>query len=169
MRSKTKHIILALWVAFSSTSLYAQLSVQDSITLEKRLKGDKPIILNQEVIKSIKFEGSLLEHTPEGMMKPASHLTPDLTLPEVLIDKDGQLTLRPYTIYLKPYEDPIQGLPPHILMNTDIGPGGSSPTPSFGIGIVLVFDAEAILRRIFWKSERAKRKNAKRVQAHKFY
>lgn len=151
----------------SGMALYAQSNRRDSLSVDSLLKSGKPLILNGDIINNIRFE-SLPEPISDPLSNPYSLLLPDETLPEIIIQKDGSLTLRPYTIYTKPYEDPIQGLPPPITMNTEIGPGGST-TVSSGIGIVVVFDAEAILRRIFWKSERAKRRNAKRVQAHKFY
>lgn len=156
-------------LVFCNTVLYGQISRQDSVAIEKLLKSDKPLILNQELVKSIKFEGELFERTPDQLTNSASYLIPDLSLPGLVVEKNGRLTLRPYTIHLKPYEDPIYGLPPPILMNTEPGPGGGRPTVSSGVGVVVMFDAESMLRRIFWKSERAKRKNAKRVQAHKYY
>jgi len=149
--------------------LYAQLSRQDSISIDSLLRSNRPLILNQELLKSIKFDNQLFEQAPEQLFNSSSLLTPDLTLPEILIDRDGKLTLKPYTIYTKPYEDPIQGLPSPILMNIELGPGPPPKTVSFGVGLVYTFDAEGTLRRIFWKSERAKIRNAKRVQAHKYY
>jgi len=154
---------------FCSTDLYAQLSRQDSISIDSLLRSNEPLILNQEVLKFIKFDNQSFKQNPSQLFDASSLLAPDLSLPEVLIDKDGKLTLRPYTIYTGAYDDPIQGLPPPILMNTELGPGPPPKTVSFGIGVVYTFDAERTLRRIFWKSERAKRKNAKRVQAHKYY
>lgn len=166
-----KHIILTVLFACCNTVLFSQISRQDSISIEKLLKSDKPLILNQEVVKSIMFDGVLIEQTPEQLIKKPSYLIPHVSVSEFVMEKDGQLTLCPYTIYLKPYEDPIHGLSPPILMHTEIESNNdtSATIGSPGANIIAIFDAESILRRIFWKSERAKRKNAKRVQAHKYY
>lgn len=163
------HIIsLITLFPFCSTVLYAQLSRQDSIAIDSLLKSNKPLILNQEVIRNIRFDKQFVEQAPERLLDISSLFAPDFSLPNVLVDKDGKLTLRPYTIYIKPYEDPIQGLPPPIMIEFELPPVPAR-TLSFGIGFAYTFDAEGILRRIFWKSERAKRRNAKRVQAHRYY
>lgn len=167
MLLRNRHILLFILLAWCGMELYAQSNLRDSLTVDSLLKSNKPLILNREMIENIKFEGKF-ELLPDPLSNPSFLLVPDATLPEIIIEKDGSLTLRPYTIYTKPYEDPIQSLSPPITMNTELGPGGQV-TGSPGVSIIFTFDAETILRRIFWKSERAKRSNAKRVQAHKYY
>lgn len=84
---------------------------------------------------------------------------------------DKRMTLMPYTCFTKWYEDPMAGIPmlSPVFYKHSKEISESNKAPSFGVGVVLEFSAEDVLRYIFWKSHRAKVRNRKNANAWKYY
>ena len=170
MYIKLSHLICISFLILSTHTVRAQLSEKDSIALRHLLNTDKPIIVNPEAVKSIRFEEKSPGNPMNILFDSSFPLTFDPTLPRIEKQDTLRLTLKPYNIFTEYYEDPIMKSDSlNVYMTWDVSPVSRSLTPSFGIGLVFVFDAESTLRRIFWKSERAKRRNAKRSYVLKYY
>lgn len=168
MYVKPVHILLFLLLPFTKETARAQPDSGNSIAPRRVLAGDTVVRLNREGVNSIRFDG-IRRRTPlETTTKPDFLMRFDETLPKVEKEDTVRLTLKPYNIFNTGYkyasEDSLQ-----IRNYLDPGWEGGSSSVSFGIGFVFIFDAERTLRRIFWKSERARRRNAKRAYVIRDY
>lgn len=153
---------------------------QDSVWLRDVLSGKKKVRLNDATRRAIEA-GTLI--VPEGAREaPALPAEPRSYGPYLEITEDFSGSGLPDTLYRRPLRD----LPPAVLaiygmhaarqpeiefrsckLYTVFPAGGG--LSSGGVGVILVFSAEDVLRQIFWKSARAKRHNAKHATAWRYY
>lgn len=168
MFAKPAHILLFLLLLLTGEAANARPDGSDSIAPLRVLDGDTVIRLNREGVESIRFDGIRHRSPLETTTSRDFPIYFDETLPKAGKEDTIRLTLKPYNIFNTGYkyapEDSLQ-----IRNYLDPGWEGGDSSVSSGIGLGFTFDAERTLRRIFWKSERARRRNAKRAYVIRDY
>lgn len=104
IKKMRKRIILAVIVSFTTFWARAQWTDKDSLNLERMLKGEEELKLNQEAVRQIDFGNAAAK---PRMSEEKNWTLPDATLPKVLPKKNVRLTLRPYTAMTRYDWDPV--------------------------------------------------------------
>lgn len=176
MKMKRSLLIGIILCLVGITSSYAQWTRQDSVRVRDLLNGHNSILLNLETQPSFIGDTAL----SNGRIRYRMRLLPTPLLPEII--KEIPLLSLPDTIT----QINLQRLPPSVLALYAMEASWQEvyefkscklyevyyPEPavrSGGVGVVVTFSAEDLLRYIFWKSARAKKHNAKHATAWKYY
>jgi hypothetical protein len=97
-------ILLFVCFSLSTITMKAQWSKNDSLNLNRLIKGDKEININPKEVEHIRFDNNLF-NTPYTNPIQINSLNIDETLPEA--KKKIILTLHPYTVNTRYDWDPI--------------------------------------------------------------
>lgn len=152
---------------------------QDSLWLRDVLSGKIKVRLNDEVRRSIEAgtwirpEGSFPEPATEPLPAAREWLITEDFSGAALRDSARRLPVESMaTCVLTLYGMKAIGKPPVCDFRSfriySVGASGG-PSGSGGAGVIFVFSAEDLLERIFWKSARAKRHNARHANAWRYY
>ena len=171
-----KYNCLFLMIFFNTgMAVYSQeWTAEDSLWMQRVQNGTEQIRLNDATRKAIE-SGTLirdpaiskqLRSSPSEM--PIVKSFEGITAPDNK-PKPQELPLSVYKIYVKNVN--IKDSLP-VIRKEATGLGivyGGSKDVDRGVGVRIIFDAEGILRSIFWPSHRAKKRNAKNANAWKTY
>lgn len=166
MMEKTFYIYAFLLFALC-VSVKAQTNPTDSLKLKEKVNTEGEIRLNEDAVKAISFDPVYNNTPPPKPVEktPQVHLEFDETLPKALSNEEiAKLNLE------HTQSDVVVQTPQSVSISMPIEPE-KPPTSRFlkFLNSLFTFDSEAIAGQLFSKTERAKAKNRKRVQNHKYY